>query len=421
MTKRSIPLTVFSEPVLQRYLFFVLHSKETADEDAKKRMERLTNYPNDFNVIIPEVEFFNKTKPVPNKKSPKKLIEYGNGIETGVYNPDFVVYPKCDAMRSGPLSGEGIFIEVKWDYETKFYPHQWLALFLNGNSIVASLNKPSKKEWKEVVKAKAEELCLEYPKLKREKWLTEAHKNIQHYHINPDHFKNWAVRNIGMLVNSQLRVGRKRYWLMVINSKNMKNNWNRMLWEDSENGKTINKKPFWAWKNGGENLTQLMRMSDGDEILFIDAKSPHPRYGNGRWGNKIDNKMASDKQLEKAPFDVKSLYRLQIVSSVGRSAYHCHLGDDGHSNFFEDCTANCKNFGCNGCGKGLKRSMNNLKWPHFVMMKLLGDPYEPTDYKTLLRGKLGRRLGECASGWNTPAELTEEEFTGLIGQILGDD
>ena len=223
-----------------------------------------------------------------------------------------------------------------------------------------------------------------------------------------------------MLVNSQLEVGRKRYWLMVLSGSMLKN-WDRMLRPKIANKHTINKKPFWAWENKGKNLTQLMKMNDGDEILFIDAKSSHRRYGRNRWGNKVDRKPASDKELERAPFDVKSMYRLKIVSSGKRSAYHCHLGDDEYSNFFEDCTADCKKFGCNGCGKGKKRSMNNVKWPHFVKMRLLGDAHEPSDYKTLMRGKLGRRLGECASSPYTPAELTEEEFTGLMGQILGDD
>jgi len=421
MVDRNIPLTVFDEKVLQRYLFFVLHSKENADRDAKKLMNQLVNFPNDFNLIIPEVEFFNETKPIPNKKSTKKLIEYRNGVQTKVYKPDFVVYPKCDAKRSGPLSGEGIFIEVKWDYEKNFDDHQWLALFFNGKSIIASLNKPNEKEWQVMIKEKSEKLRLKYPKLKKEAWLINAEKNIEHYHIKPTHFKYWAVRNIGMLVNNQLNIGRKRYWLMVLSSDNMKKNWVRMLWQNGKTGKKINKKPFWAWVNEGNNLTQLMKMRAGDEILFIEAKSPHPRFGNGRWGNLIDRKKATDKRLEKAPFDVKSMYHLQIVSPLTRSAYHCHLGNDDFSNFFEDCTANCKTFGCDGCGKGRIRSMNNVKWPHFVKMELIGSPHEPSDYKTLLRGKLGRRLGACASGWNTPAELTDDEFTGLMGQILCED
>lgn len=421
MVERNIPLTVFEERVLQRYLFFVLHSEEVADQKAKRQMANLENYPSNINLIIPEVEYYNKIETRPGKKPPKKVIEYPkSGHKTKVYKPDFVVYPKIEAQRMGPLSGEGIFIEVKWNYWKNFEDHQWLALFYNGNSIVASLDEPSESEWEEALKKKSEELRSKYPALDKEEWLTKPENNIQHYHIDSNHFKNWAVRNIGMLVNSQLKVGRKRYWLMVLSGSMLKN-WDRMLRRNIANKNTINKKPFWAWKNEGDNLTQLMKMSDGDEILFIDAKSPHPRYGKGRWGNNIDRKTASDKELEKAPFDVKSMYHLRIVSHSSRSAYHCHLGDDEYSNFFENCTAGCEIFGCNGCGKGVKRSMNNVIWPHFVKMRLLGGVHEPSDYKTLLRGKLGRRLGECASSPYTPAELTEEEFTGLMGQILGDD
>ena len=72
MVERNIPLTVFDEKVLQRYLFFVLNSEELADHEAKQRMKELENYPSNINLIIPEVEFYNKKVARPNKKTPKK-------------------------------------------------------------------------------------------------------------------------------------------------------------------------------------------------------------------------------------------------------------------------------------------------------------------------------------------------------------
>jgi len=326
------------------------------------------------------------------------------------YKPDFVVYPKCDAKRLGPLSGEGVFIEVKWNYEKNFEDHQWMALLFHRNSIVASLNEPTESEWKAFVRKKSLQLQDQYPALKHEDWLVNAENHIEHYHIKSSHFRDWTIRNIGLLVNSQLNIGRKRYWLMLM-SKGMKKNWDRMMENHS-------KRPFWAWVNEGMNLTELMKMKEGDEIMFLEAKSV--ASGRGRWGNKVSGKDGSDKQLEKLPYQVKGMYHLSIQSRTGKSGYHCHLGDDEISTFFEDCTNNCKHFGCNGCGRGVKRSMNNVQWPHFVRMKIIGSIHEPKEWKELLRGKLGRRLGSCGSAPNTPAELTDDEFNGLRGKILAE-
>jgi len=154
-----------------------------------------------------------------------------------------------------------------------------------------------------------------------------------------------------------------------------------------------------------------MEMSDGDEILFVEAKS---HSGNGRWRfNNID-----EKQLEKDEYSVKSMYHLKIKSRKGKSAYRCYLGDCFHSTFFETCTdSSCTSYGCEGCGEGEKRSMNNVEWPHFIGMEMIGSPFSLKEWKRLSRGGLHKRLGENGSKPWTPAELSRDEFGQLKGQI----
>jgi hypothetical protein len=401
MPERDLPLTVFDEKVLQRYLFFILHSEDVNDRSARQRMEKLENYPTKRNLIIPEVIYYNAATTDDNDKE-KKIIDYGHDVNTPAYKPDFVIYHSADESRVGPLSGSGRFLEVKWDYEQRFGEHQWMALMKNKESIVASINEPTEDEWKEMVKQKAAELMIEYPSLKDENWLVNAHENIEHYHIDSEHFRDWAIRNVGTLVDNQLNVGGKRYWLMLMN-RPMMNNWHRMLNEK--------KKPFWAWINQGKNLSTLMEMSDGDEVMFVEAKS---HSGQGRWRFKnID-----EKQLEKDEYSVKSMYHLKIISRKGKSAYRCYLGDCFHSTFFETCTnSSCTSNGCEGCGGGEKRSMNNVEWPHFIEMEIIGSPFFLEEWKRLSRGGLHKRLGENGSKPFTPAELSRDEFGRLKGQI----
>lgn len=403
MGMRDLPLTVFEERLLQRYLFFVMHSRDVNDNKARLRMKNLPNFPDRFNLVIPEVSYF---QPIEVDGRTQKKIDYGGGVTTKSYNPDFVVYPKGNYPRAGPLSGEGIFVEVKWDYSKRFDNHQWLALAKKEGSIVASMDKFEEGEWESVVEQKFESLIQKYPELSEESWIKNAHNRIQHYYIEPEHFRDWSIRNIGALTDGQLGIGRQRFWLMLMSAPMMKN-WDRMLLDDN---KKPRKKPFWAWINDPENLSTLMKMSNGDEILFVHAK---PLSGGGRWGNAD----LSDKQLSKLEYKVKEIYHLQIVSAPARSAYRCHLGEGSHSTFFEKCTdEGCKDFGCSGCNGGERRSMNNVEWPHFIEMKMLNS-IELDSWKTLSRGSLGRRLGENGSKPYTPAELTRDEFATLRAQI----
>ena len=61
--------------------------------------------------------------------------------------------------------------------------------------------------------------------------------------------------------------------------------------------------------------------------------------------------------------------------------------------------------------------MNNVEWPHFIQMEMIGSPFFLEEWKRLSRGGLHKRLGENGSKPFTPAELSRDEFGRLKGQI----
>ena len=68
-----------------------MHSRDVNDNKARLRMMNLPNFPDRFNLVIPEVSYF---QPIEVDGRTQKKIDYGGGVTTKSYNPDFVVYPK---------------------------------------------------------------------------------------------------------------------------------------------------------------------------------------------------------------------------------------------------------------------------------------------------------------------------------------
>ena len=73
MGDRHLPMTVFQEIILQRYMFAIMNSKNSQEY---KNLKSLSNYPNDENLIVPEVEYLEHLN------AEKKLIGGGKNGKT---------------------------------------------------------------------------------------------------------------------------------------------------------------------------------------------------------------------------------------------------------------------------------------------------------------------------------------------------
>ena len=419
MGDRPLPLTVFSEIILQRYMFSLIHS----DSKEAKRLKNMPNFPKDFNLVVPEVEYYNpikNTSQVNNQKKKTKKLHHNSNLS--FYKPDFVIYPKKDGVKREPsLSGFGHFIEVKMTLEHLFQLNQWAGLFLNGNSIVASLSEISEEAWAEKCNEKVAEICKDSPLLQGSEWLKEPEKRVLYYSVNKQDFTEWYIKNAGTMLEDQLHDNsRPRYWLCVLSGGNQPSegtlkNWNRM-----RNTPNIGKKRLWAWENKGEALKTLTRIHHEDEIiiLFANQKIPHDNPKKVRWGNKLDNgKEATLKQIQKQRIIIHSMFLMKAKKcKKGYSPYHVKLGDEESATFFEKCTSSdCDTEGCVGCNNGERRSMNGVKWPHYLRMEEVGFAKGPQFERE--RGTIGFRWTEAGQtgGYhgNHPVELTKDEFMEL--------
>jgi hypothetical protein len=416
MTDRPLPLTVFHEIIFQRYMFSLLHNRTSKHY---KKLKKLSNFPSDFNLVVPEVYFWNDTE-----SGRKKVISYKTETKSlKMYKADFVIYPTEDEIgklvkRKESLYGEGRFLEVKITLDHTFELHQWAALFYKGHSIVASLTKINDDDWELLCNQKIGEIVKKYPELANEEWIKKPQGRIEHYQIDKSDFSEWYIKNAGLMLEDQLHDSKKpRYWLCVLSSKAMKN-WNRMRNEYGE------KKRFWAWQHSpnGHALNSLMRIRGGDYIIFTSAhQAPHPNHPKTlRWSyNFKPGVKATEKQMHNMEIVLKSAFivKAKSNSSVKKnySAYHVKLGNDKEATFFEKCShRECKTPGCQGCNDGKLKPMNSITWPHYLSFEELNEIHCKKN-TNIIRGTIGERWTQAGleKRGNPPVEITHDEFIQL--------
>ncbi|MFL2967528.1 MAG: hypothetical protein ACJZ6A_00080 [Candidatus Poseidoniaceae archaeon] len=414
MGDRHLPMTVFQEIILQRYIFAIMNSKNSYDY---KKLKSLSNYPNDENLIVPEVEYLEHLN------AEKKLI--GGGKKWQSYRPDFVIYPKLsesnlDIERKGSLFGIGSLLEVKMSLEHTFGIHQWIGLLHNGRSIVASLTVLKDGEWEEKCQRVVEEIVGREPTLEGAEWLQKPHERVQYFPITRSHLDEWYVKNAALMLDDQLHDKSKpRFWLCVLTNGSMKN-WQRIQERFGKN------KRFWAWKNDPRVLQSLLRVRDGDYLAFVHAQQvPHPNHPKTtRWSyNFKPGQRATEKQMHSMKVEIKRAYFVKATSSSTKqknySAYHVKLGDEEEATFFENCNSDdCSVPGCEGCPEYGKRPMNRIKWPHCLNFQEL-DSVICKEKTKIIRGSIGAKWTESGLEvrGNHPVELTYDEFTILKASI----
>jgi len=397
---KALPLTVFQEIILQRYMYSLMNR----DSKESKRLKNMKNFPKDSNLIVPEVVY-------------STFADENKSVDWSNYIPDFVIYPKAPPAkkRGGCLSGDGNFLEVKMSLKHSFELHQWAALLYKGKSIVASLSKISNKEWKKLCTDKAKAIHKKDTSLKGKNWLKKPENRVEHFSIDEGDFMEWYTKNAGLMLDDQLHDKSKpRYWMCVLGNEAM-NNWNRM--RDATN---VNNR-YWAWKNKSHARDALLRIRGGDKIIFIHCqpKTTDKAKKTTRWSYNIKTGItASDKQIQKMKVVIKQIYLAEVKSAStsvrNYSSYYVKLGDGEDVTFFETCTSkNCKGQGCNGCNRGRVRSINELTWPHFLSFEELVK-IDCADIITN-RGTIGRRWTESGLEvrGNPPVELTWDEFVQL--------
>ena len=431
---KSMPLTLFNEDLLQRYMFQLMTSSSGKE---KERLSNLKFYPSDINCIIPECEYYNTALP-------KKKLHFNNSGEVAeetMYKPDFVIYERKISQRYGPLSGEGVFMEIKWSLEHhSFGLHQWMGLLDNGKSIVASFS--DRKTWENKLEESVNAIKSKYPFLSNHKMIEDYENRIEYFPISFDDFTTWCMTEIAGLLSSQTSKfipGNKRYWLCVLtNTDSTKSNWNRMIKATDKS-----KKRWWAWSRDKRTKKKSLLMSSlytirsGDEIMFIRAKpDASPDKGGGRWGNaskkhkNAKSVLQSDEVLSKWEYTISAMYCFRATDDgkdKPRTPYRLILGNDPKKdiriNFFEYCSNgkdNCIGLGCNGCGEnGRILSMNEINWPHFITMEEIENQRRDNGKEhTEERGVLSSRLGYAGDSPRPPVELTKDEFLGLKSRLL---
>jgi hypothetical protein len=427
---KSMPLTLFHENLLQRYMFQLM-TFSTGKQ--KNRLIELDFYPSDINCVIPECEYYNT--PLPKKKL--QYTHSGKVVEEKMYKPDFVIYERKTSPRDGPLSGDAAFVEVKWSLEHHTFDlHQWMGLLDNGRSIVASFSDEN--VWKHKLKESVNAIKVKYPFLSKHKMIEDYENRIEYFQICFDDFTTWCMTEIAGLLSSQTSKfvpGNKRYWLCILtNTDSTTSNWDRMIKATDKS-----KKRWWAWardkrkKKKSRLLSSLYTIRSGDEIMFIRATPDSARdKGGGRWGNASNSVVQSDEVLAKWNYTISAMYCFKATddrntTNKPRTPYRLMLGNDPKRdiriNFFEYCSNgkdNCIGLGCSGCGdKGRILSMNEINWPHFITMEEIEDQRRDngTEY-TEQRGALSSRIGYAGDSPRPPVELTKDEFLGLKSRLL---